>query len=60
MAQWQLGETVEAGRRYEAAVDWMDARAPTSDSLKRFRAKAAEPLGLNEKKESRPSSGHTQ
>jgi hypothetical protein len=38
----------------------MDATAATSDSLKRFRAEAAELLGLNEKKESKPSSTSAQ
>jgi tetratricopeptide (TPR) repeat protein len=60
MAHWQAGHKAEARRWYDTAVNWMDARAPTSGSLKRFRAEAAELLGVNEKKETERSSAPSQ
>jgi Flp pilus assembly protein TadD len=60
MAHSQLGEKDKAHQWYERGIKWMDAKAATSDSLKRFRAEADELLGVKEKKESKPSSTPTQ
>jgi hypothetical protein len=46
MACWQLGERDEARIWYERAVQWMEKHAPKNDELLRFRAEAAELLGL--------------
>jgi superkiller protein 3 len=48
MADWQLGHKEEAQDWYRKAVDWMDKNAPTDDQLIRFRAEAAELLGIVE------------
>jgi serine/threonine-protein kinase len=50
MAHWQLGEKEKAREWYERAVQWMDRNQPKNEVLRRFRAEAAELLGLNEKK----------
>jgi tetratricopeptide (TPR) repeat protein len=47
MAQWQLGEKKRAGRPYDTAVRWMEENRPTDLDLRRFRAEAAELLGVN-------------
>jgi serine/threonine protein kinase/Flp pilus assembly protein TadD len=46
MAHWQLGEREEARKRYQQAVDWMAKNRPKDEELRRFRAEAAELLGL--------------
>ncbi len=46
MANWQLGEQDKARDYYEEAVEWMDKHYPKNDELIRFRAEAAELLGL--------------
>jgi serine/threonine protein kinase/Flp pilus assembly protein TadD len=46
MAHWQLGEREDARKRYQQAVDWMAKRRPNDEELRRFRAQAAELLGL--------------
>jgi tetratricopeptide (TPR) repeat protein len=50
MAHWQLGEKDKARAWYDRAVQWMDKSPPKNEELRRFRAEAAELLGLNEKK----------
>ena len=60
MAHWQLGNKAEARRWYDQAIEWTDKQAPTSENRGRFRREAAELLGVNEKKETEPSSAHTQ
>jgi eukaryotic-like serine/threonine-protein kinase len=50
MAQWQLGKMDEAREWYEKAVQWMEKSQPQNDELKRFRAEAAELLGVKERK----------
>ena len=50
MAHWRLGEKDKARERYDRAVEWMDKNQPMNKELCRFRAEAAELLGLNEKK----------
>jgi tetratricopeptide (TPR) repeat protein len=49
MAHRQLGEQDKARQWYDRAVQWMDKNRPTNEELRRFRAEAAELLGLNEK-----------
>jgi tetratricopeptide (TPR) repeat protein len=48
MTQWQLGEKDRARQWYARAVAWMDTHKPQAEELKRFRAEAAELLGLEE------------
>jgi tetratricopeptide (TPR) repeat protein len=65
MSHWQLGNKDEARRCYEKEVEKMGEPAgpgnTTSDEeLNRIRAEAAELLGVNEKKETEPSSAPTQ
>jgi serine/threonine protein kinase/tetratricopeptide (TPR) repeat protein len=50
MAHWKLGEKDKAREWYDRAVQWMDKHQPKNEELRRFRAEAAELLGLNEKK----------
>jgi tetratricopeptide (TPR) repeat protein len=50
MAHWRLGEKDKAREWYDRAAAWMDKHDPNSRDLRRFRAEAAELLGLNEKK----------
>jgi tetratricopeptide (TPR) repeat protein len=50
MAHWQLHEKEKAREWYDRAVEWTDKHAPNNKDLPRFRAEAAELLGLNEKK----------
>jgi tetratricopeptide (TPR) repeat protein len=51
MAHWHLGNKDEARRWFDQAVGWMDKNQPENEELRRFRAEAAELLGLKEKKE---------
>jgi WD40 repeat protein/tetratricopeptide (TPR) repeat protein len=46
MAHWQLGDKELARRWYAPAVLWMEKHRPTDPELARFRAEAAELLGL--------------
>ena len=48
MAHWQLDEKDEAGKWYKQAVEWMDMNQPKNEELARFRAEAAELLGIAE------------
>jgi superkiller protein 3 len=50
MAHCQLGENGRARGWYGRAVRWMDKNQPKNEELGRFRAEAAELLGLTEKK----------
>jgi serine/threonine protein kinase/Flp pilus assembly protein TadD len=50
MAHWQLGEKDKARAWDDKAVQWMDKNQPKNEELRRFRAEAAELLGLNAKK----------
>jgi serine/threonine protein kinase/tetratricopeptide (TPR) repeat protein len=47
MAEWQLGNKDAAHQWYEKAVKWMDKNATTHSELVRFRAEAAELLGID-------------
>jgi tetratricopeptide (TPR) repeat protein len=46
MTRWRLGEKDAARQCYEKAVAWMGKHQPSNDELRRFRAEAAELLGL--------------
>jgi tetratricopeptide (TPR) repeat protein len=46
MAHWQLGAKDEARKSYEQAVQWMEKNKPEDEELHRFRAEAAELLGI--------------
>ena len=50
MAHRQLGHQEEAGKWFDEAVKWMDKNMPKDEELLRFRAEAAELLGLKEEK----------
>jgi len=46
MAHERAGNKVEARKRYQQGVDWMDKHAPKNADLLRFRAEAASLLGV--------------
>jgi hypothetical protein len=46
MAEWKHGDESAARKWYETAVAWMARNDPTNEELSRFRAEAAELLGL--------------
>ena len=48
MAHWQLGDKEQARKWYDQALEWMEKNKPQDEELKRFRAEAAELLGLKE------------
>jgi len=48
MAHWQLEHKDEARQWYGKAVDWMEKNKPDDEELCRFRAEAAELLGVTE------------
>ena len=48
MAHWKLGHKDEARKWYEQAVEWMETNNPNNEELRRFRAEAAELLGITE------------
>jgi tetratricopeptide (TPR) repeat protein len=48
MAHWQRGERDEGRSWYQEAVEWMDEKKPSDEELLRFRAEAAELLGITE------------
>ena len=50
MANHRLSDKVAARTWYDKAVAWMDKNKPKNEELARFRAEAAELLGLREKK----------
>jgi len=49
MAHRQLGEKEKAREWYDKAVQWMDKNQPNNEELRRFRAEAAEMLGITQK-----------
>jgi WD40 repeat protein len=49
MAQWQMDEKEKAHKWYDQAVQWMDKNQPNNAQLNRFRAEAAELLGMKAK-----------
>jgi hypothetical protein len=46
MAHWQLGEKDKAREWFAKSVAWMDKRLNDDTELKRFRAEAAELIGV--------------
>jgi tetratricopeptide (TPR) repeat protein len=46
MAHWQLGDQQQARKWYDQAVAWMEKNQPENEELRRFRAEAAELIGL--------------
>lgn len=48
MAHWQLGQQDEARQCYEQSVESMEKNDPADEELRRFRAEAAELLGIAE------------
>jgi tetratricopeptide (TPR) repeat protein len=51
MAHWQMGRRDEARKWFNKAVEWMDKNQPKNEELRRFRAEAAELLGIEKKKD---------
>jgi tetratricopeptide (TPR) repeat protein len=51
MARWQLGDKEQARTWYDRAVQWMEKHQPQGEELIRFRAEAAELLGVKELKD---------
>jgi tetratricopeptide (TPR) repeat protein/serine/threonine protein kinase len=49
MGHWKLGEKEKAREVYDKAVQWMDKNRPKNVELRRFRAEAAELLGIDKK-----------
>ena len=49
MAHWRLGEKEQAHKEYGQAAAWMEKNEPRNEELRRFRAEAAELLGVEEK-----------
>jgi serine/threonine protein kinase/Tfp pilus assembly protein PilF len=50
MACWQLEKKEEARKWYDQAVQWMEQNQPKNQELGRFRAEAAELLGVKDEK----------
>jgi hypothetical protein len=48
MTHWQLGERDEARQWYGKAVEWIEKHQSDDDQLRRFRAEAAQLLGVTE------------
>ena len=46
MAHWQLGEKDKARKWFDQAAEWMDKNQPKNGELRRFRAEAAELMGI--------------
>jgi tetratricopeptide (TPR) repeat protein len=51
MAHWRLGDKDEARKWYNQGVQWMEKHQPRNEELRRFRAEAAELLGIEKKKD---------
>ncbi|MEE8487046.1 MAG: tetratricopeptide repeat protein, partial [Gemmatimonadota bacterium] len=48
MAHWQKGDQDQAREWYNRAIEWLDGQQPPDDQLQRFRAEAAELLGIEQ------------
>lgn len=46
MAHWKMGQKEEARTSNDQAVQWMENHRPNDEELRRFRAEAAELLGI--------------
>jgi Flp pilus assembly protein TadD len=55
MAHWQLGNNDEAQQWYDKALEWMETNKPDDEELVRFRAEAAELLGITETPAEKPA-----
>jgi eukaryotic-like serine/threonine-protein kinase len=51
MAQWRLGDEDAAHKWYRGSVEWMDKNQSPNEELGRFRAEAADLLGVKGKKD---------
>jgi serine/threonine protein kinase/tetratricopeptide (TPR) repeat protein len=51
MAHWHLGDKDEARKWYSQGVQWLEKHEPRNDELRRFRAEAAELLGIKKMKD---------
>jgi serine/threonine protein kinase/WD40 repeat protein len=51
MGHWKLDQKKEARKWYDQAIAWMDKNQPQNEELRRFRAEAAELLGIENKKD---------
>ena len=51
MAHWELGTKDEGRRSYDRAVEWMDRHKSDDEELRRFRAEAAERMGIEKKQD---------
>ncbi len=51
MAHWKLAEKEKARELYDRAVQWMDKYQAQNQELRRFRAEAADLLGIEKKKD---------
>jgi hypothetical protein len=49
MAHWQLGEKDQAREWFTKSVQWLEKGSKENDELMRFRAEAAELLGVGTK-----------
>jgi eukaryotic-like serine/threonine-protein kinase len=49
MVHWQLGDKTAACMWFDKAVAWMEKNQPKDEELRRFRAEAAELLGIEKK-----------
>jgi uncharacterized protein HemY len=49
MTRWRLGDKEAARQWYDRAVEWTQKNKPNDEQLRRFRAEAAELLGVKEK-----------
>jgi tetratricopeptide (TPR) repeat protein len=47
MAHWQLGEKEKARKWFDQATDWLDKNQPKNEEFRRFRAEAAELMGID-------------
>jgi superkiller protein 3 len=54
MSHWQLGHKEEARMWFDKAVEWTDKNQPKNEELIRFRAEAAELLGITETQDPQP------
>jgi len=54
MAYWQLGEKDKTRQAYDQGAQWMDQTQASNEEQRRFRAEAAELLGISEPTDARP------
>ncbi len=54
MAHWQLGEKDKAREWFDKSVQWMEKDGKANEELRRFRAEAADLLGIKERPTPKP------